>query len=53
MESTVLKHVVGLIFALLNALSFSFTAHFLKEQRRDSASPWLCGGVGSSCRGGE
>lgn len=45
-EFTLLKHVVGLIFALLNTFSFSVTAHLLKEQRRDSANPWLHGGVG-------
>lgn len=35
-EFILLKHVVGLSFALLNAVSFSLTAHFLKKQRRDS-----------------
>ena len=43
MEFALLKHTVGLIFAFLNASSFSLTAHLLKEQRRDSGS-WLCGG---------
>lgn len=52
-EFTLLKHVVGLIFALLNASSFSLTADFLKEQNWDSANPWLCGEVGLWCRGGE
>lgn len=32
-EFILLKHVVGLIFALLNAVSFSLTAQFLKKQR--------------------
>lgn len=40
-EFTLLKHVVGLIFALLKVSSFSLAAHFLKEQRQDSANPWL------------
>lgn len=41
MEFALLKHIIGLIFAFLNASSFSLTAHLLKEQRRDSGS-WLC-----------
>lgn len=45
-EFILLKHVVGLSFALLNAMSFSLTAHFFKETEARLRGPWLPGRVG-------